>query len=167
MADLTFFQDENDEIKNRPIGKSSDDVIRVATKHKGSRDDIVDKFIDLHLGEFQWEWYDTYTIFLDVYAQWAADHLVWIIDNQVIIAWNIANPGDLQDELPEPIAPTEPPQVPITTVEQWRFDNYLILRTASYPSLADQTQLQGEDIVNTTQTWQGAMLAIEAQYPDS
>ena len=49
--------------------------------------------------------------------------------------------------------------------EEWDALEYQRLRAASYPTMADQMDMQYHDALNGTTNWQDAINAVKAKYP--
>ena len=131
-------------IKPKPETKSYTKVERVAKVHKGNRDDVVDRFIAMHLEGIQWNWLDEY--------------LEWEEDSNAIIAWNIEFEGTVSHTQTNRVVtgegedavvtyeevevlfeakevPEEPERPPELTVANWRNRNAEMLQLAALPGI--------------------------------
>ncbi len=169
--DLSYFYTEEGALRTRPQPKTALDVQSVIDKHKGERDDVVDRVLGVHIENLQWEWFDSY--------------LVWEEEHESVLAWNDSVAGTVShtntvrswdeekeewvykeedvlfDEKPVPLKPPRP----TVDVSSWKRINYQILRAAAYPSSGEQMGMQYDDVVEGTSTWVECQEAIKAQYP--
>ena len=160
--------------KQRPRNKSYDDVLRVINKHKGKNDKALDVFIDSYLDGIQWDWYDEYLAYEKELAE--------VQEYNATVAGSVSHTetvkvvtGEGEDTVvsyeevevlyePKPV-PEAPVRPPLITVEQWRVNNYALLRRAAYPEYREQFDMQFDDKRNGTSLWQDVIDNIKLKYP--
>lgn len=144
----------------RTEGKSIDDVWFAARLHKGTRDDLLKSFLGMVNAE-------TAETFHDDYLEWfmsepKAD------DPQFVSYDHDGNPyydSVLYQEALSNWQSKVPADLVLIDVDQWFLDNAQELRKLAYPSREEQMEMQFNDMMNGTTTWQEAIMAVNLQYP--
>lgn len=116
--------------------RTMSDVFAVIAAHKGKRDDLIVKFLELNNNRILREFHD--------------DYLEWFLTPQV---------------LPTDIEPIAPPVLELIDVGYWMRQNYELLRLAAYPSKEKQFEMQFDDLRDGSTLWVDAISAIKTQYP--
>lgn len=148
LVDVTYV------IENAPTEfKTLEDVWRVAGKHKGKRDDVIELFVGMVGDSEQYFWFGKY-------KQWLAECDVINEANTNKVA---DDEGVMPDDIPLPAKPVQPA---VIDFDQWKLDNYEKLRQCAMPDKATQMQLMYEDMTNGTTKFKDLTDAIKAQYPD-
>lgn len=119
--------------------RSIADVWRVAEAHRGKRDDLIQRFLVMADKGLQWGWFDQCSAII------------------------LANP-DLDEDQLAALFPSRP--TPLSWV-RWSVENYKRLREIAYPSKEAQFEMQYDDSVSNSKTWQTAIEAVKRQYPKS
>ena len=159
-------------IKPRPQTKTLIDVERVISNKKP--DAITNSFVEMYLKGIQWDW-------LEKYKEWEQDC-------EELNAWNaefagtvshtesvrvVSGEGEFatvtyedQDVLWEAKQlPDEPVRPALQTLEQWRLNNYAMLRQAAYPSVVDQLEALYDDQINGTTKFKDMIDTVKTKIP--
>lgn len=138
--------------------KNFKDVWRIIDLHKGTRDNLIRKFVGMVCNNEQWKFHDKY-------LKWYQDGLEL---DAIVLPDAIEGEPDPQVELQERIAAhnaKEPVKPALIDIEKWIINNYSPLREAAFPSSQRQNEMRFNDAIHGTKTWIDAINAVRAQYP--
>lgn len=140
--------------------KTLADVWQVVTIHKGKRDDLIRLFLGMvnegfrQLFYFKYrDWYlskptpeeERFSVFDDA----GVAQFVQALYDDALVMWQAQEPADYET----------------LNIDQWFLDNAQELRKLAYPSREEQMEMQFNDMMNGTTTWQEAIMSINLQYP--
>lgn len=138
---------------------SVDEVMRVAEKHKGNRDDVLDTFIGFHLNGVQWAFYDDYMAWLgrepaqEDYIVYSEETTETVYDQD---AFNVGHKAWQGEE------PKKPTKQKLTTFKK---HHYCKLRKFAYASSGEQNDMRFHDATEGTETWIEHVKSVKEQYP--